>query len=152
MKEIRYFVKQSSVFAKWEDSPSTVKACWEVDKKLMKLRKFIKSESDLASTFDMLELHYNRLKLQFRTMIGQSNSYPSVDFMAFGHYCDQWKIIESASDKTQYTLTHQDIDRIFIATNFEEEELDDNDDRNLCRYEFFEILVRIAKTKYMESS
>ena len=63
VKEIRYFSKPNSVFAKWEDSPETVKACWEVDKKLMKLRKFIKSEEDLKATVDMLEKHYNHLKL-----------------------------------------------------------------------------------------
>ena len=76
-------------------------------------------------------------------MIGMSDSYPSVDWIAFGNYADQWKIIDK-------DLSHSDIDRIFIATNFEEEQLSDNDDRNLCRYEFFEILVRIAKTKYLE--
>lgn len=113
VKEIRYFSKPNSVFAKWEDSPETVKACWEVDKKLMKLRKFIKSDEDLKATVDMLEKHYNHLKLQFRTMIGMSESYPSVDMMAFGHYCDQWKIVGA-------DLSHTDIDRVFIATNFEE--------------------------------
>lgn len=44
-----------------------------------------------------------------------------------------------------------DIDRIFIATNVELEDQDANDDRSLCRFEFFEILVRIARTKYLES-
>ena len=76
-------------------------------------------------------------------MIGMSESYPSVDMMAFGHYCDQWKIVGA-------DLSHTDIDRVFIATNFEEEQLDDNDDRNLCRYEFFEIIVRLAKTKFID--
>ena len=63
VKEIRYFSKPNSVFAKWEDSPKTVKACWDVDKNLMKLRKFIKDEADLKATFNMLEKHYNPLKL-----------------------------------------------------------------------------------------
>lgn len=43
------------------------------------------------------------------------------------------------------------IDRIFIATNVETESLEDNPDRDLCRYEFFEILVRIADEKYKKS-
>lgn len=42
-------------------------------------------------------------------------------------------------------------DRMFIAVNIEEEELDDNPDRALCRYEFFEILFRIAQAKYGSS-
>ena len=42
-------------------------------------------------------------------------------------------------------------DRMFIAVNLEEEDLEDNPDRALCRYEFFEILVRIAIAKYGSS-
>lgn len=44
-----------------------------------------------------------------------------------------------------------DIDRIFIATNVELEDQEANDDRSLCRFEFFEIIVRIAKTKFLET-
>jgi len=36
------------------------------------------------------------------------------------------------------------IDRIFIATNVELEKNEDNPDKALCRYEFYEILIRIA--------
>jgi hypothetical protein len=42
------------------------------------------------------------------------------------------------------------IDRIFIAANVEIVDLEDNADRSLCRYEFYEILVRMAYTKYVE--
>ncbi len=45
----------------------------------------------------------------------------------------------------------QDIDRIFIATNLEEEEQEGNDDRSLCRFEFFEIIVRMAWQKYCDN-
>jgi len=47
-------------------------------------------------------------------------------------------------------LTSQDIDRTFIAVNFEEVELEANDDKSLCRYEFLEITVRLAKIKYYD--
>lgn len=43
------------------------------------------------------------------------------------------------------------IDNAFIITNFEEVDLEDNPDRLLCRYEFYEILVRIASEKYIKS-
>ena len=43
------------------------------------------------------------------------------------------------------------IDTAFVVTNFEEVDLEDNPDRFLCRYEFYEILVRMAKDKYLES-
>lgn len=40
------------------------------------------------------------------------------------------------------------MDRLFIATNYEVTDLPDNPDTSLCRYEFFEILVRMAICKY----
>jgi len=50
-------------------------------------------------------------------------------------------------------LAVSDIDRLFFAVNFEEgaedsDELDDNPENELCRYEFFELIVRMAKLKY----
>ena len=42
------------------------------------------------------------------------------------------------------------MDRVFIATNVELTAEEGNDDRSLCRYEFYEILTRIAKVKFME--
>jgi hypothetical protein len=42
------------------------------------------------------------------------------------------------------------IDRLFIATNVELINMVDNADRALCRFEFFEIIVRIALHKLLE--
>jgi len=57
--------------------------------------------------------------------------------------CQAWKIVGK-------DLSSQDIDRSFIATNFEEVDLEANDDKSLCRYEFLEILCRMAKIKYYD--
>ena len=78
-------------------------------------------------------------------MIAKPKTYPTIDWLDFVAACNKWGIL------TDKSLTQQDIDRIFIATNFEEEDLEENDDSSLCRYEYFEILVRIAKTKYVEN-
>ena len=43
------------------------------------------------------------------------------------------------------------IDQAFIAVNVELEELENNPDRDLCRYEFYEIIVRMARSKYLDS-
>ena len=43
------------------------------------------------------------------------------------------------------------IDRLFIATNYEVEEDNENPDRALNRSEFIEILIRIANAKYRET-
>jgi hypothetical protein len=57
--------------------------------------------------------------------------------------CHNWKIVG-------HDLTSQDIDRTFIATNFEEVDLEENDDKALCRYEYIEIIARLAKIKYYD--
>ena len=45
----------------------------------------------------------------------------------------------------------EQIDNIFVATNYEEIDLEENPDKSLCRYEFYEIIVRIAQEKYVKS-
>jgi hypothetical protein len=47
-------------------------------------------------------------------------------------------------------LTSADVDRSFIAVNFEEVDLENNDDKSLCRYELFELFARLAKIKFVE--
>ena len=37
---------------------------------------------------------------------------------------------------------------MFVAVNVEEEDLEDNPNRALCRYEFLEILFRISIAKH----
>lgn len=43
-----------------------------------------------------------------------------------------------------------DIDQIFIATNFDENQHQNNDEKSLVRYEFLEIIVRLAKLKFKD--
>lgn len=47
-------------------------------------------------------------------------------------------------------LTTGIIDTYFKATNYEEFDMDENDDNALCRFEFLEIIIRLAKGKYMD--
>ena len=71
-----------------------------------------------------------------------------IDWLDFVDACNAtgWNIV----DNKKKDLTGSDIDRIFIATNFEEEDLEENDDNSLCRFEFLEIIARMAKQKYFE--
>ena len=55
----------------------------------------------------------------------------------------QWGVIDK-------NLPMSAVDRLFIAVNVEIVDLEENQDRSLCRYEFFEILARMAFTKFME--
>jgi hypothetical protein len=47
-------------------------------------------------------------------------------------------------------LSMTEIDQIFVATNYDEDDNSENDEGSLCRYEFLEIIVRIAKVKFYD--
>ena len=66
-----------------------------------------------------------------------NSGFPNISWIDFSNYCEKCRIF----DKNILLST---IDRIFIATNVELEKNDDNPDKALQRYEFYEILVRIA--------
>ena len=48
-------------------------------------------------------------------------------------------------------VTRGILNSILAATNFEEYSDTFNDDRDLIRYEFFEMMVRIAHAKYVKA-
>lgn len=64
-----------------------------------------------------------------------------IDFSAFCEKCSFF----------DHKLTLSTIDRLFIATNYEIEDNAENPDRALNRFEFFEILIRIANVKFRET-
>ena len=43
------------------------------------------------------------------------------------------------------------MDRLFIAANYEVEEQEENPDRSLNRFEFIEVLVRVAGVRYRDT-
>ena len=90
----------------------------------------------------MIKKYIVPLKSQFLRLIS-CFSYPVINWLEFVKECTNWELMGP-------DLTSTDIDRIFIATNFEEEDLEQNDDNSLVRFEFLEILVRIAKCKYYD--
>ena len=71
--------------------------------------------------------------------------YPYIGWIDFSNFCDRCKIY----DKQVLLST---VDRIFIATNVEtSEKMQDNPEKALCRFEFFEILLRVASAKFKET-
>lgn len=68
------------------------------------------------------------------TTLACRSSFPCISWIDFTNYCEQCKI----PDKNVNLAT---VDRLFIATNVELEAIEDNPDKALCRFEYFEILV-----------
>lgn len=48
-------------------------------------------------------------------------------------------------------ITIATLDRFFIAANYEVVTNDDNPDRSLTRFEYFELFLRIANAKFRET-
>ena len=63
--------------------------------------------------------------------------------LQFSHFCKEAEMYDK-------DCKISDIDRFFVTVNYEVVDLPENPDRTLCRYEFIEILVRIANFKFKE--
>jgi hypothetical protein len=129
------------VFKPWvEDSSITINECIENDKKYWKVQKICKDKTDYEEICNVLSQNYTNLKkLYINLMAG--DQYPNIGWLEFSKFCEESGIIDKNCSLSM-------IDRAFIATNFEDDDIDDNPNRELCRYEFMEILIRIADFKY----
>jgi len=135
------FDKNNSVFKEWEvDTDSMLKKSFEADMAYSKIKKFTVDQNTYNEVTEVLFKHIRKIKDIFTYGIGTS-SFPSISWMDFSGMCQSWRI----NDKNLSIAT---IDRVFIATNVELTDQADNPDRDLCRYEFYEILARLGKEKY----
>ncbi|CDW72588.1 UNKNOWN [Stylonychia lemnae] len=139
----RVFKKDTSVFKEWkEDTPQTIQLMLDDDLKYWKIHRFIKDDNDRLMCEKIIRQNVVLIKKIFITEICNS-SFPNISWIDFSNFCEKCKIF----DKNVIIAT---IDRIFIATNVELEKNDDNPDKALQRYEFYEILVRIAQAKFRD--
>lgn len=88
-----------------------------------------------------MQNHYIGIKNAFLYLASQSN-YPTITMEDFNSYC------ETSGMMNEEDLTQTQIDKIFMAANYDVETAEDNPEKELCRYEFLEIIVRLAIAKY----
>jgi len=115
----------------------------ELDKKEWKAPRFIRDVDEIDRCWDIIWQNFAKLKDIFINLASKSN-FPSVTNLDFTTFCDNCKMIDAK------TFNLADIDRLFIATNVEIVANDENPDKELCRFEFFEILLRIGDFKYRQ--
>ena len=109
------------------------------DFKHWKVKKIVKDKEELKEIEDFFQENIKPLKDIYITLLSNS-TYPNLTWLDFGKYIQQIGIIDE-------NLSLSQVDMLFIATNIEETKMAENNDRALCRYEFWEILVRLAKAK-----
>jgi hypothetical protein len=69
------------------------------------------------------------------------NNYPCINWLKFQEICETCEVLDS-------NLTVEKIDEAFVATNVEVEDMPDNPSTDLQRFEFLEIIARLAHLKY----
>ena len=138
------FDKNKSVFKTFvEDTEVTRKIMFNNDKKHLKLPKIIKNESALNAVYDVLLSNFTILKEIFDATSAES-SYPNIGWFDFNTFCDKCQLLDNRN------LNKATIDICFVAVNVDEDDLDDNPAQELCRYEFLEVIVRMALYKYKD--
>ena len=105
--------------------------------------RLCKVEAEKEGLLKVLEKHYFKLKNIFLFYITKSQSYPTMDVNDLERFCYTSKIFDRNLNKSS-------LDRLLIATNVSNNPYKNSADRVLQRYEFLEILVRIAQAKYKE--
>ena len=135
-------IRDFFLYKNWkQDDESMQKKMFDIDWGYTKVFRIIKSdEKELNRVRKILWKYYPKIKELFTFESGMS-SYPTIswnDFTAFWNHCQ-------LVDKN---LNLSSLDMIFIATNVSLHEYSTNAERDLRRYEFLEILVRLAIAKY----
>ena len=137
----RRFVKENSVFATWRlDDEALLAKCLAHDIKYWKVHKVVKDKEDYDNVCAVIEEHYEILKNTHIELCTRSH-FPFTQAKGYLDFAKRANFVDKQ-------LKSRDIDRLFVATNYEEGEQDGNPDNQLVRFEFIEMLVRIAKEKY----
>ena len=140
----REFKKENSVFAPWKaDNTKEILTGFSKDISRWKVQRFVKDEEDYNNVWKILEQNVLYLKTMYIILISNSN-FPSITWNDFTTFVNNWKLIDE-------NLQLSTVDRLFIATKSgNSTDLKDFPERDLARFEFYEIIVRMAGAKYKD--
>ncbi|CAI2387721.1 unnamed protein product [Moneuplotes crassus] len=142
VEKYRKFDKNTSVFKEWkEDNPTIITKTLINDIKYWKVPNMIRDKKEYEGVIQVLLKYLPKLKHIYIDLIS-SSEYPLISRFDFFKYAEQIGIIDEK-------LPGPELGTLFVATNYEIEKREDlNSKLELCRYEFYEILVRIANDRY----
>ena len=142
----RTFEHGRSVFRDWKvDTTRGLDETACLDIRQWKVRRFVKDEADYNRVEETIKANFQRIKHLFTVLIA-TPEFPNIGQLSMGNWCEEAGLLDKQ-------LLVADIDRCFIAANLEDLTTgqgnpisadDGNPGTSLCRYEFLEILVRIA--------
>ena len=148
VKKEREYKHDSMVFKDWKvDTPIILDKCWEHDSKYWKLTRIIKDPEIQEAVKSVMRRIFPKLKNIFHYLIAKS-SFPCIGWLDYSNWATSVKVVDGDPKIPQAT-----VDRAFTAANFEMEKVEGNMNpaEALQRFEFLEIVVRLAKAKYLET-
>ena len=142
---VRSFEHQNSVFKDWRQDDVYVAAkAVEHDSLYWKVDRFKTPDGRGSAGVDnVIKEYWPQLNDWFLSIVS-IYGFPSLDLSSLRHLFQSIKLIDN-----DYTPSMIELD--FGAVNYEKEDMDNNPDKRLCRFEFWEILIRAAKRKYLDT-
>ena len=142
---IRRFKKETSVFQRWKkDDDFILQDAAAHDFSYWKVARFVKKVEDLEDLKKVIRENFFELK-NMHIYNSANSTFPACSMLEFTKFSKRCEFPDRNVSISQ-------IEREFIAANFEESksEQGENPDRQLIRFEFIELLVRIANIKIFQ--
>lgn len=142
---VKKFNKASSVFARWKaDTEEMLNKMVENDINSSKLSRFLKgNEEEIENIKKVFKKDFAKVKNIF-LYYASISTYPRISWNDFTLFVNKCQIV----DKNLILAT---VDRLFIATNTSAGSSSGmKNEQGLCRFDFLEILVRVAAAKFRD--
>lgn len=134
------FIKEKSVWKTYQDDePEHLLKCLEQDLAFGKIQRLTKE--DFPKLKAALLNDYLQLKNIF-TQLAVQSSYPVISWNDYSFFVNRSKI----PDKK---VNISEIDRALIGTNFSQNGIKNSAEKELHRYEFLEVIIRLGQLKYL---
>ena len=108
------------------------------------MTRFVKDEAEQTLVTNFIREHIAELKEVYAQLQSESSNYPGISQLSFSDFCQDSGLIGK-----HFNISTAD--RLFISANYNDSaNSGGNSAKELLRYEFLEVLVRIAKVKYLD--
>ena len=141
------FMKERSIFKDFkEDTDDHLKQCFEQDMQWGKIARTVRKgdvEKEFKKIKETLLKHYKRIVNIYTYYMGIS-SFPTISMNDFNSLAKHTGILDGV------IMDQASFDLIYVATCVSNHSYSSSAERDLQRYELFEIIVRIANHRYKE--
>lgn len=122
-----------------------INKCLEHDFKYWKTANFIKNPDDNEAVKKVITENIVPLKKVFHYLMA-SSVYPGIGWNDYSLWAGKIKIPDEKTVQSK-------VDMAFTAVNVQIEKIEgnSNNENSMCRFQFLEVVVRLAKAKYYDT-